>query len=502
MQTFRRRAEELVMTYGKRPPHLFVGGLDLESDSHTSSPVREPATQDLIGRCPSASAADVDRAVKAARACQPEYRDAATEQRRDAMARVARFVESEAEDLMILHAMETGRTVRHVRKHDVEGAVACLRYHAGWATKLSGEYLAPGGLTGTLSFRAPTVTGVVVDDREPFSALVRAVVPALAVGSAVVAVVSETAPFTALRLAEFVHEAGLPSGSLNVLPGQAAAAEALASHPEVDLLIGSVPLERARRFMVLSAKSNLKPVRCETGGRSSAIVFEDASLTRACRVAVRQGLGTPGLDGWGLQRLYVQRSVYEEVATAVTQQARSLVQGDPLDEHSETGAVPHETWMKRTLAYVQLGRREGAKVVAGGSRNVEGSAADGFFVSPTVFVEGRPGQRVVEEDTGGPLLILIPFDGEREVLQMVNRSVQDPAVSVWTQHAERLQRVTRRLEHGVVWQNGHGGFHPGLCRSGRNLTGDHRMGGRAGLEALCSPRTVVVPEPETETDRA
>ncbi|HJL41722.1 MAG TPA: aldehyde dehydrogenase family protein [Myxococcales bacterium LLY-WYZ-16_1] len=497
MKTFRRRADELVLTHSKRPPQLFVGGLDVESDSHTSTPIHAPATSELLGRCPSASPADVDRAVAAARKAARELRHASAETRRDRLARLARYLENEAEDLMVLHCLETGRSVRHVRRHDVEASVTCIRDHAGWPSKQAGAHRALPGLSATETWVPRPVVGLVVEDRQPFAQLVRGAAPLWAAGSAVVAVVPERAPLAALRLAQLVHDAGFPPGAFNLLSGATPAIEALAAHPDVDGLWAATGIDRARRLHVLAAKSNLKPVRADTGGRTTAVIFDDASLGRACRVAAHMGLGTASLDGFGLQRLFVHRPVYEEVASLVTHKARALVVADPLDEHSELGAVPHEAWMKRTLAYAQLGRREGATLVAGGARHVDGSAAEGFFVAPTVLIEGRPEMRVTREDAGGPLLVMVPFEREDEVVERVNDLEHDAGVSIWTASAERLQRLAKHLDRCTIWLNGHGGSHPALAHGGRGLGGDHRTGGRPGLEQFVLPKTVVVPDPET-----
>jgi aldehyde dehydrogenase (NAD+) len=493
VQTFRRRADILADHWRERPPHLFVGGLDVEAESHTSVPVVDPATGETLGRCPAGSPRDVERAVVAAvRAFQGPMRTLDSDRRRDLVAKVARLLEGDADDLMVLHALESGRPVRQVRTEDVGRAVLAFRYYAGWCGKIDGLHVELGHhLQGSVRGRPVPVVGIACDDRRPLAAVATTAAAALAAGSAVVVVGPDTMPFGILRLAELVHESGFPPGSFNVVPGGTSALETLGQHPDVSVLVYQGPVEVGRRLMVLAAKSNLKPLHLCLGGKTSAIVFEDTSLRRAARTVVQQGLFSRGMDPDGLQRVLIQRSVYEEVASLIAHHAREVVVGDPMDEHTELGAVAHEPRMKQILAYAALGRREGATLVAGGTRFVDGAAAQGTFVSPTVFVEGRADMRVFREDNEGPMLVLVPFDDEGEALQRVGELDLGLGVSVWTQDAHRARRLTSGLDASQVWVNGHGSAHPGLPRAGRGLSGHFREGGRPGLDRFLRSTTVI-----------
>ncbi|MEM9115895.1 MAG: aldehyde dehydrogenase family protein [Myxococcota bacterium] len=496
MQTFRRRAEYLADRWRERPPHLFVGGLDVEAESHTSVPVVDPSTGTSLGRCPSGSPRDVERGVRAApRAANGPLQALTPDRRRDLIARVARLLEGDQEDLMILHALETGRPVRHVRSADVEPAILSLRYAAGWCGKLDAPFLDLGaGLEGTVRRSPIPVVGLGCDDRHPLRTLAGPVAAALAAGSALVVQVPDTVPLALFRLAELVHEAGFPPGTLNVVPGRGPALEALAQHPQIGLLAHQGSVETGRRLLVLAAKSNLKPVDLLLGGKTTAVVFDDGSLRKASRQAVQQGLFARGADVDGLQRMLVHRSVYEEVASLMAHHAKGVVVSDPMDEHTELGALATEARMKQVLAYCSLGRREGASLVAGGSRHVDGPAAHGTFVAPSLFVEARPNMRIFREDCEGPMIVMAPFDDDEEALSALDGLDLGLGVSIWSEDPARLKRFTRGLASGLVWHNSHGARHPALLQTTRGLSGNFVQGGRSGIERFTHTATVVSEE--------
>lgn len=480
-------------TWRERPPHLFVGGLEVESDSHVSIAVHDPATGEFLGRCPSGTPRDVARAVQAAtRAARDDLRSPHPERRRDRLARVARLIEGDADDLMLLHASETGRPLRWARQWDVDAARSAFRYYAGWTTKHGGEVTdLDGGRTAFTRWQPDPVVGIVVDDREPLAALAERAAPALALGSAVVAIVPESAPFAALRLGQMVHEAGFPPGTFNVISGSAAAHEALAKHPGVSSLSFQGTPEAGRRVLVASAKSNLKPVHLDLGGRSTAVIFEDADLRRASRAVVQAGAFCQGLCSWGVQRVLVQRSVYEEVCSTITQHARAVVIGDPLDEHTELGPLPSQHRLELVLGYVTLGRREGATVVAGGARYEERAAAAGWFVKPTVLIECDARHRVFREDAGGPLLAVAPFTDEDEAVGIVNDLDLGVGVSYWTGDVTRGHRLARRANPGLAWLNDVAPPPAQVPWSRRGLSGQHRGHGRVALEQNAQPASFI-----------
>jgi aldehyde dehydrogenase (NAD+) len=496
MKNVHQRAEQLIKALQAKIPLLSIGGLNVESDGSATLQVCSPADGSLVGRVPGANELDVDRAVAAARsAFEGAWGETSPQERASVLWRAADLVEAEAQDLAVLEVLETGKTVREVVAHDLASTVSALRYYAGWVTKRGGMVHDLGG--GMLGYALPEphpVVGVITPWSAPLTAAAWKCAAALAAGSAVVVKPSELTPFTTFRLGDIFAKAGLPSGAFNVITGFGQpAGEALALHPGVDALAFSGSIETARRLQVASAKSNLKPVHLVLGGKSAAIVFDDAAVQKAVSAAWRAIFTARGTAPTGCSRLIVHESIYPEVVSMVTDRARQIVVGDPLDDHTELGPVVSEEHMKRILAYVELGRREGAKLVAGGTRDVEGIKAAGFYVKPTVFMDVRPEMRIAREAIPGPVLVVLPFKKEEEAIAIANGTDYGFATAVWTRDLGRAQRVAKKVRTGVVWINAYDLTDPALPYGGTHLSGHGRDLGRAGLEQFTTYKALYVP---------
>lgn len=491
MRERRARAETLIRVQQERIPHLFIGGLDVESEGNSTALVLNPANGQPLGRCPSANAKDVDKAVEQARRVSADgWHRSRPEDRAQVMLRLATALEDEANDLAILESLQTGRVYRDVLRRDVDGAIAALRYFAGWAGKGLGETVPLDQGVGLVEAVAAPVVGVIVAGVDPFYATVIRLAPILALGGTVVVKPPETAPLTLFRLGEIAREVGLPPGVLNVVSGGPNAGEALALHPEVPVLSLQGSIETARRVLNASAKSNLKRVNLELGGKSAHLVFADADTKAAGRAIVRGIFGGSATLGMAGSRLLIERSIYAEVADLVAARAREIVLGDPLDEHTELGPLPSEDRLRRVLAYAEQGRREGATLVAGGIRDREGTRAHGFFIKPTVFVDAKTSMRIWREEIGGPILTIMPFSKEEEVVQLTNDTDYGLAAGVWTKDLARAHRLSRELKAGVVFVNQFGDLHPALPVGGFDLSGQGRELGSAALRAYALPRSV------------
>ncbi len=496
MRDRRQRAETLIRIQQDRSPYLFVGGLDIESDGSATLVVSNPTNGVPIGRIPTANARDVDKAVLSARKVHTDHwRRAAPRERARLLERFADALENEAQDLAILESLQTGKAFRDVLVHDVEPSVQALRYFAGWIDKHTGEHFDFGdGKSAAVEWVGPDVLASVLPLHDPLAAAVRKSALALALGSSLVLKAPEQAPLTVLQFAALMHEHGLPPGAINVITGQTTTEDALAAHPGISALTYSGPIEQARRMLVGAAKSNLKPIHFELGGKSAAIVFDDAPVARAVNAVCASIFRGRCTHGAAAAHLFVHESLYTDLCNTVTARARETVVGDPLDEHTELGPMTDDAHMKRVLAYVELGRREGARVVAGGNRDVEGNRSLGSFVKPSVLVDVDPRWRIGREDINGPVLCVSPFRHEDEVIEHLNGSEYGVAASVWTRDLTRARRTARRLDVGTVWVNTHDVTEPSLPRSGRRLSGLGRDLGRAALTQLAASRSVLVDE--------
>ena len=494
MRDRRQRAETLIRIQQDKNPYLFVGGLDIEAEGSATLVVTNPADGVPLGRIPTANARDVDKAVLSARKTHfDHWLDTPPAERARLMWRFSDAIENDAQDLAILESLQTGKTFRDVLVHDLEPSVRVLRYYAGWIDKHGGERIDFGaGRSGSVRWEGPPVIASVLPLHDPFAAAIRKCAAALALGSSIVLKAPPQAPLTVLQLAALMHENGLPPGAVNVVTGQEPAEDAMASHSGIAALTYAGPVERARRMLLGAAKSNLKPVHFELGGKASCVLFPDAPITRAVNAICSSIFRSRCTHGWAAAQLLVHESIYSEVCNAVTTRARETVVGDPLDEHTELGPMSDEAHVKRVLAYVELGRREGAKVVAGGNRDVEGNRAMGCYVKPSVLVDVRAHWRVAREDIAGPVLCVTPFRNEDEVVTMVNGGEYGLATSVWTTDLSCAERLVPRLDVGTVWINTHDITEPALPRAGRHLAGLSRDLGRSVLTQLGVPKSVVV----------
>lgn len=495
MRDRKRRAEKLIRAQQDRTPLLFIGGLGVESDGNATIPIVNPSNGQPIGRTPAANVRDVERAVEAARSASQEWAEAAPAARAQILWKLADLIEHEAEDLAILEALQTGRPLRELANIDIASSVAILRYYAGWAGKRPGDAFDLGsGTLGLMHWEPHPVTGVILRWSAPFATAIRKTAPALALGSTIVMKPPEQAPLAVLRLAEIMVEAGVPPGVVNVIPGFGAqAGEALALNAGVTMLAFSGSIETARRIWLSAAKSNLKTIAADLGGKSAHILFEDADVRQAIG-AISKGIFTNSSElSTAGSRLLVHESLYETIATTLASRAKEIVLGDPLDEHTELGPVVSEEHLKRVLAYVELGRREGAKLVAGGKREVEGNRSGGFFVQPTVFIDVDPSMRIAKEEIRGPVLTVLPFRHEEQAVEIANGTDYGLAGAIWTQNLARAHRVSRKLKAGLVWVNQYGRFDPAMPFGGVDLSGNGRDLGRIALDQYSRTKAVYLP---------
>lgn len=482
MRDRRDRAETLVRIERERAPHGLVGGLDLQSEGNQTIEVQSAADGETLGRCPVAHPRDIEKAAEAARLAHAKIWSRDRERRARGLERLARVIRDHQEDLAILESLQTGRSYRDVLHQDLDLGVRTLRAAAGWLRAQSGEHHALGEGRGALVEGAPfPVRGVVLPATEALGVALRTAALALAGGSGVVFLAPPEAPLGVLRLAALAREASLPTGALNALTGDGrGSAEHLAEAPHIDALSFFGPLELARRMLVSAAKSNLKPVDIEIESKMSCILLAGADLSRAVEEIFRSGLASGCQRSPAVGRVIVHESLYAELARRLTQLAKSAVLSHPLDEHTELGPLCSEERMKRVLAYVELGRREGASLVAGGTREVEGSRFSGWYVRPTLFLDPPVDGRLVREPVGGPVVTLEPFSEDEDALERAHHVLGRHTAAVFGEDDTRARRFARQLEFGTVAVNQGWGLEPELPHAGAGEGARPRLG-RVGL---------------------
>ncbi|MFI0423920.1 aldehyde dehydrogenase [Spongiactinospora sp. 9N601] len=417
-------------------------------------PVVSPRDGGTLAEVADGGEAEIGLAVAAARRAFDEgpWPRMAPAERGRALLRLAELIERHRERLALLVSLEMGKPISDAYAIELRAAIGTFRWYGELAGKQSDEapQVAPDALA--LVTREPAgVVGAVVPWNFPLTLASWKIAPALAAGCTVVLKPSELSPLSALELGRLATEAGLPPGVLNVVCGDGpTAGRALGLHPGVDVLAftGSAPV--GREFMRYSADSNLKRVWLELGGKSPNIILPDApDLAAAAATAAWGVFFNQGEMCTAPSRLLVHRSIAEEVTAAVTERARALVVGDPLDPATEMGPLAGERHLERVLGHIEAGITAGARLRAGGER----IPASGSFLQPTVFDRVDPGMRLAREEIFGPVLSVLVFDDVDEAVALANATEYGLAAGLWTADLRTAHRVSRALRAGTVWVN-------------------------------------------------
>jgi len=475
------------------PARLLIDGSWRDAEAEAVLEVFEPATGDRMATVARASSGDVDRAVEAARRAFDDSRwsGVAASDRGRVLAGIAAGIRHRVEELASLEARNAGKPIRDARD-EVLGAAQCFEYYAGAATRIFGETIpvtAPG-LDFTL--REPVgVVALIVPWNFPLAIAAWKVAPALAAGNAAILKPASYTPLTALELGKIALAAGLPPGVLNVITGPGASTgSALAGHPGVDKI--AFTGETATGTAILrQAAPNITRVSLELGGKSPNIVFADADLERAVENAVSSVFGNAGQDCCARTRAFVQRPVAAEFSDRVAVRTRRLRLGDPLDEATEMGPLISLQQRERVEGYLQAGRQEGAQLLTGGSRP-GGALAQGSYLEPAVFGRADNRMRIAREEIFGPVLAIIPFDDEADLLPMVNDTPYGLSGSLWTRDIGRALRVARAVRTGVISINSSKSVHQEAPFGGYKRSGIGRELGMHAIQLYTEVKNVFV----------
>ena len=477
---------------------LIGGDWVTAADEATWSHVH-PATGEQVAEFPVATPADVDRAVKAARRAFDEgpWPHARAGERVRVLGTIADLVREHADELMKLQALDNSVPLSFGEIYAMSpGFVAdVFDHHAGWADKIAGETLPPyqGGDHMVLTLREPVgVVGAVIPWNAPLVLFAQKVAPALAVGCTVVLKPSEYATFAVLRLAQLINGV-LPAGVLNVVTGPGdPAGQALISHPMVDKLSFTGSRAVGQKVMTAAA-AGCKRVSLELGGKSPSVVFADADIGTAA--AVTMGTVTLGLSGQvcaAQTRALVHRDAVEEFLATAELIGTMVSYGNPFDPEVTSAPLINTRQLDRVLGLIARGQEEGARLVCGGGRADGDELAHGNFVAPTLFADVSNDMSIAREEIFGPVLSVIPFDGEQEAVRLANDTDYGLAATVWTSDVRRAMRMTRAIKAGTVGVNGYQ-LEPNSPFGGFRQSGLGREGGRAAIESYTELKTVLLP---------
>jgi aminomuconate-semialdehyde/2-hydroxymuconate-6-semialdehyde dehydrogenase len=417
--------------------------------------VFEPATGKAYARCPDSDTRDVEAAVTAAERAAPAWAALPNGERAQHLHRLANAVEARLDGLAREESRDSGKPVALARRVDIPRAVANLRFFAEAITQWPGESHADARAVNVTLRQPLGVVGCISPWNLPLYLFTWKIAPALAAGNAVVAKPSEITPFTAFRLSQLAIEAGFPPGVLNIVQGTGPeVGGAIVGHPKVKA-VSFTGSTRTGAAIAAECAKTFKKASLEMGGKNPAIVFADADLSDAnLDTIVRSGFSNQGEICLCGSRRLVERSIHDDFRQRYLERVRALRVGDPEDAHTDLGALVSKPHFEKVTACIARAREEGGKVLAGGGTvDVPGRCADGWFVAPTV-IEGLPQDCATNrEEIFGPVVTLIPFDSEDEAVAIANGTDYGLAASVWTRDLARAHRVSERIDFGIVWVN-------------------------------------------------
>ena len=429
-----------------------------------------PANEEKISEVADANEADVDRAVKAARnAYEKVWRKMPPKERAKYVFRIARMIQERARELAIIESLDGGKPIRESRDFDVPAAANHFFYYAGWADKL--EYAFPNRNAEPLG-----VAGQIIPWNFPLLMAAWKIAPAIATGNTVVLKPAETTSLTALKLAEIIEESGLPAGIVNIVTGAGATGAAIVNHPDINKIAFTGSTEVGKIIQRAIAGTN-KKATLELGGKAANIIFEDAPIDQAVEGVVNGIYFNQGHVCCAGSRLYVQESVAKEVIRKLKDRIESLIVGDPLDKNTDIGAINSRQQLDTIHKYLSIGKKEGAEMYES-SCSLPGK---GFWCRPTLFTNVAQSNRIAQEEIFGPVLAILTFRTDDEVIEKANNSPYGLSAGVWTDKGSKIFNMTKRMRAGVVWANTFNKFDPSSPFGGYKESGFGREGGLHGL---------------------
>lgn len=434
---------------------LYISGQYVAASSGETFDSINPATGEVLAKVQRASQADVDRAVTSAAEGQKVWAAMTAMQRSRILRKAVDILRARNDELAVLETLDTGKPLSETRYVDIVTGADVLEYYAGLIPAIEGEQIPLRETSFVYTRREPlgVVAGIGAWNYPIQIALWKSA-PALAAGNAMIFKPSEVTSLTALKLAEIYTEAGLPAGVFNVLTGSGReVGQWLTEHPGIEKVSFTGGTITGKKVMASASSSSLKEVTMELGGKSPLIVFEDADLDRAADIAVMANFYSSGQVCTNGTRVFVPRMLQARFESKVLERVKRIRLGDPLSDATNFGPLVSYAHMESVLSYIEKGRSEGARLLIGGARVSDGDYAKGAYVAPTVFTDCTDAMTIVREEIFGPVMSILIYDSEEEVIRRANDTDYGLAAGVVTRDLNRAHRVIHKLEAGICWIN-------------------------------------------------
>ncbi len=477
------------LAFLRAPKQLLIGGKWMPAKSGKTFETINPSNEEVLALIAEGDKADIDEAVKAARKAFDEgaWPSMGPHQRARLMLKIAELIDAHTDELAELETLDNGKPLTFAKAFDVPAAAETFRYYAGWVTKLYGETNPSDPAFFNYTLREPVgVCGQIIPWNFPLLMAAWKLGPALACGNTVILKPAEQTPLTALRLGELMMEAGLPAGVVNVVTGFGpGAGSSIAEHPAIDKVAFTGSTEVGKIILKASA-GNLKKVSLELGGKAPNIIFPDADLDQAVPTSMMGVYFNSGQVCCAGTRIFVQRERYDEVVEKLANFSKGVSVGDPFDQKNVIGPVVSQEQFDRVKGYLDIGKKEGAKVSAGGETYGE----KGYFVKPTLFSGVNNNMQIAREEIFGPVGAAISFKDENDAVLQGNDTDYGLSAAVWTRDISRAHKVARSLKAGTVWVNCYNQLDPISPFGGYKQSGFGRELGKYAIDLYTQIKSV------------
>jgi len=474
-----------------RHTDCFIGGQFVPAKSGKTFETINPATEEVIAQVAEGDKDDVDLAVAAARNAleHGEWSRMDARERGRLMNRLADLIEAEFDELAALESLDNGKPIRDALAADVPLVIDCLRYYAGWADKIQGDTIPVRGNFFTYTRREPVgVVGQIIPWNFPMLMVAWKWGPALAAGCTIVMKPAEQTPLTCLRMARLAQKAGIPDGVINVVPGYGpTAGAAVVKHRDVDKVAFTGEHVTAQTIMK-DASATLKRLTFELGGKSPNIVFADADLDAAVDGAHFGLYFNQGQCCCAGSRVFVEEKIYDTFVQKIAKLNTNRKLGDPLDPETEQGPQVDKNQFDKIMKYIDLGKREGAECISGGSRWGE----QGYYVEPTLFANVNDDMKIAQDEIFGPVMSVLKFRDVGEIIDRANNTFYGLAAAVWSRDVSKAHHMAAKIKAGTVWVNCYDVFDAAAPFGGFKMSGMGRELGEKGLDAYLENKTVTV----------